>query len=210
MRFSAFPAIPFILGKIIFVILDNAGNEELDLMQSGGWLERILQDAQQYDNRLVFMHMPLYDPRGETYHQCLPAESAKRLKQLFLHYNVTHIFTSNIPAYFQESLNGIPLFINGGAGAKLKGTDPNHYFFHFLKVDIRRGRVEVHTKAVPRPSYVRMDHLRYNLSYSYHYLKIHFIAVILSLAAGSFAFFIYRSESRKRKVRLIHQYPVEY
>ncbi len=76
--------------------------------------------------------MFLYDPRGEKYHQCLPAESSERLKQLFLDYNVTHIFLSNIHGYyFQGSLNGLPLFITGGAGAKLEGTDPEHYFFTF-------------------------------------------------------------------------------
>lgn len=189
----------FHIGKNYFIILDNVNKEDLDLIQKDGWLEKTLQESQQYDNRLVFMHMPLYDPRGEPYHQSLPAELSERLKQFFIDYNITHIFSSNIHGYFQGSLNGIPFFITGGGGAKLNGSDPKHYFFHFLKVNIRRGRVEVKAKAVLCPDCVRMDHLRYNFSYSYHYLKIHFIAVIFSLAAVSLAFFIYRSETGNRQ-----------
>jgi len=200
----------FHIGKNYFMVLDNAGKEELYLMQKDGWLEKTLKESQQYDNRLVFMHMPLYDPRGEKDHQCMPPESSEKLRELFLDYNVTHIFSSNVHGYFQTRMDRIPIFITGGAGAKLRGTDPKHYFFHFLKVSIRGGRVEVQAKPVPCPAYARTDHLRYNLSYSYQYLKIHFIAVILLITAVGLALLIYRSKSRKRKARPIQQYPGEY
>jgi len=196
----------FHIGKNFFMVLDDADPDELDLMLKDGWLEKTLQDAKGYENRLVFMHMPLYDPRGEKYHECLPTDSAENLKKLFLKYNVNYIFSSHISAFFEGDLNGIPLFITGGAGAKLKETDVKNYFFHFLKVNINGRHVEVQVKPVPFPDYVWMDHLGYNIDYVYYYLKIHLKGTTLLLVAGMLAFLICRSEFRKKKKRLIAQY----
>ena len=191
----------FHIGKNFFMVLDDASIEELDLMQKNGWLEKTLGESQQYDTRLVFMHMPLYDPRGTKYNECLPEESSERLMKLFLKYRVTHIFAAHIHSYLEGRWNGIPYAVTGGAGAKLRGTDPDHNFFHFLKVTINEGNVTVQVKPVPCPDYVWMDQLSYNLSYSYHYLKIHLFEITSIFIAVGLATLIYRSDSRKRKER---------
>ena len=184
------------------MVLDDANTEELDLIQKDDWIEKSLRDAQQYDTRLIFMHMPLYDPRGKNYKDCLPENYSERLMQLFLKYRVSHIFAAHIHGYFEGSWKGIPYTVTGGAGAKLRGTDPDHYFFHFLKVTIDEESVLVQAKPVPYPNYVWMDQLNYNLNYSYHYLKIHLIEIASILIAVGLAALIFRSDSRKRKARM--------
>jgi serine/threonine-protein phosphatase CPPED1 len=191
----------FHIGKNFFMVLDDASIEELDLMLKDGWIEKNLRDSQQYDTRLIFMHMPLYDPRRKEYNECLPEEYSERLMQVFLKYRVTHIFAAHIHGYLEGSWNGIPYTVTGGAGAKLRGTDPDHYFFHFLKVTINKGNVQVQVKPVPCPNYVWMDQLNYNLNYSYHYLSIHLFEIISIVIAAGLAALIYRSDSRKRKER---------
>lgn len=186
----------FHIGKIFFMILDDASIEELDLMQKDGWLEKNLMDSQHYDTRLVFMHIPLYDPRGEKYNECLPEEYSERLIQLFIKYRITHIFAAHIRGYFMGTWDGIPYAISGGAGTKLNGTDPGHDFFHFLKVTTNGGKVTVQAKQVPCPDYVWMDRLRYNLSYSYQYVRIHLLEIASILIALGIAALIFRSHSQ--------------
>jgi serine/threonine-protein phosphatase CPPED1 len=48
--------------------------------------------------------------------------------------NVTHIFAGHIHGYFSGDLDGVPFTITAGAGAPLHGTDPEHFFYHYLRV----------------------------------------------------------------------------
>ncbi|MBW1703948.1 MAG: metallophosphoesterase [Deltaproteobacteria bacterium] len=188
----------FHIGKNYFMVLDDAGNEDFDLMQKDGWLETELQNSQQYNTRIVFMHTPLYDPKGENHQHCLTDKSAKTPANLFLKYHVTHIFASRIHGYFNGRWKGIPYTITGGAGAKLHGTDPDHYFFHFLKVNINKGNVDIEVKQVPRPDYFWLDRLLYNFKQILSFSSIHLIEIIFSIIPVGLATLIYRSESRKK------------
>lgn len=121
----------FQIGKNYFIVLDNADKEGIDPNQKQ-WLTKELSTAMSYNRRIIFMHVPLYDPRGDRHHHCMPEESSEMLINLFIKYSVTHIFAAHIPGYFQGEWQGIPYTISGGAGTKLAGDDPDHYFFHFL------------------------------------------------------------------------------
>jgi len=97
----------------------------------------------------VFLHIPLYDPRdGEKPHSLKP-EEASQLLALFKKYHVTHIFAGHIHAYYAGAWEGLPYIITGGAGAPLSGTDPQHAFYHYLKVTIRGSQVQVQVRPVP-------------------------------------------------------------
>ena len=84
-----------------------------------------------------FFHIPLFDPRGGENHHCLRPELATRLVALFKKYRVTHVFAGHIHSYYTGAWDGVPYTITAGAGAKLYGTDPQHVFYHYLKVTIQ-------------------------------------------------------------------------
>ena len=189
----------FHIGTNYFMALDDVDKEGLDLMKKEGWLTNELQRSQAYNSRFVFMHMPLYDPRGGRYQKCLAKDSAKKLQQFFSEYHVTRVFTAGIHGYFDGRWNGIPYTITGGAGAKPEGDDPAHYFYHYLKVNIHDAGVDVQGKRVPYPDYIWMDRLIYNCEQALLFFKVHFLTIIMLAVGVCLGLSVYRSESRQRK-----------
>jgi hypothetical protein len=136
-----------------FIVLDDAESEDLNPSQMH-WLERELQKAQGSQTRLVFMHVPLFDPRGGRHHHCLPPAVATPLLELFNKYRVTYIFAAHIHGYFTGSWAGIPFTITGGAGAPLYGADLKHFFYHYLKVSVTGEKLRIQVRplrAAPQP-----------------------------------------------------------
>jgi serine/threonine-protein phosphatase CPPED1 len=191
----------FQIGKTSFIVLDDADERGLDWWQKR-WLEAELSRSQSSKHRLIFMHVPLYDPRGGTHHHCLPGEAADELAQLFRKYNVTHIFASHIHGYFQGQWNGIPYTITGGAGAELWGNDPNHFFFHYIGVQIHDEALQIEVKSLPSPAYESMARMVYFVwLYLYAFLRIHGIELALLLIIASLAAPAYRFAGWKLKVK---------
>jgi serine/threonine-protein phosphatase CPPED1 len=112
------------------------------------WLEAELKKSQSYKTRLVFLHTPLFDPRGGDNHHCLPEAAGRRLAGLLRQYHVTHIFAGHIHSYFFGHWDGVPFTITAGAGAPLYGNDPAHYFYHYLKVTLRGDQVDVQVQRL--------------------------------------------------------------
>jgi 3',5'-cyclic AMP phosphodiesterase CpdA len=112
------------------------------------WLEQELQKSRSYKTRLVFLHVPLFDPRGGENHHCLPEAAGRRLAALFHRYGVSHIFAGHIHSYFTGRWGGVPYTITAGAGAPLYGTDPRHFFYHYLKVTLRGDQVETQVQRL--------------------------------------------------------------
>jgi len=112
------------------------------------WLENELKKSQAFKTRLVFLHTPLFDPRGGKNHHCLPEATGRRLAALLRQYHVTHIFAGHIHSYFSGHWDGVPFTITGGAGAPLYGTDPQHFFYHYLKVTLQGGEVHVEVQRL--------------------------------------------------------------
>jgi 3',5'-cyclic AMP phosphodiesterase CpdA len=112
------------------------------------WLERELKKSQAYKTRLVFLHIPLFDPRGDENHHALSEDAGRRLAALFRRYHVTHVFAGHIHSYFSGNWDGVPYTITAGAGAPLYGTDPQHFFYHYLKVTIMDGKVTIEVQRL--------------------------------------------------------------
>ncbi|WP_457552483.1 metallophosphoesterase family protein, partial [Desulfobacula sp.] len=53
----------FKIGQDFFIVIDNADEKNLDQWQRQ-WLENELKKASNASHRFVFMHVPLFDPRG--------------------------------------------------------------------------------------------------------------------------------------------------
>jgi hypothetical protein len=137
----------FQVGKGYFIVLDSTTEAGFDKTERK-WLEEELKKAQASKVRFVFMHVPPFDPRGNGFHKCLPEKDRKNLLDLFMRYKVTHLFASHIHGYFSGVCQGIPYTITGGAGGKLQGDDPNHFFHHYVMVHVHQGTTETVVKRV--------------------------------------------------------------
>jgi predicted phosphodiesterase len=130
-----------------FIVLNNNLHTGMGEAQMA-WLKRELSKSQAYKTRLVFLHIPLFDPRGGEKHHCLPEAAGRQLAALFRQYRVSHIFAGHIHSYFSGHWDGVPYTITGGAGAPLYGTDPKHFFHHYLRVTLQAGEVHVEVQRI--------------------------------------------------------------
>jgi predicted phosphodiesterase len=130
-----------------FIVVNDSLGTGLGETQMA-WLENELRKSEAYKTRLVFLHIPPFDPRGGEHHHCLPEATGRRLAALFRQYHVTHIFAGHIHGYFNGNWDGVPYTITGGAGAPLAGADPGHDFYHYLKVTLRGDQVEIQVQRL--------------------------------------------------------------
>jgi hypothetical protein len=137
----------FQVGQSYFIVLDAITESGFDRTERQ-WLEYELQKAQASKARFVFMHVPPFDPRGNGFNKCLPEKDRKDLLDLFRRYSVTHVFASHIHGYFSGVLEGVPYTITGGAGGSLQGSDPEHFFHHYVKMHVRDGRVDLTVRRI--------------------------------------------------------------
>ncbi len=139
----------FVRGNAKFILLDTSNEKDLGPEQER-WLEQELADSQHLVHRLVFMHVPLHDPRPVSFFRrphCLRDETAvSQLEALFRRYRVTLVFASHIHAFYHYAPGGLPTIISGGGGAHLKGPVPEHAFFHYVRITV--GPDKVSTRVV--------------------------------------------------------------
>jgi len=137
----------FQIGQSYFIILDTAMASGLDKAERQ-WLEEELQRAQALQARFVFMHVPPFDPRGGGSNKCPPEKDGKDLLDLFRRYKVTHLFASHLHGYFSGVWDGVPYTITGGAGGRLQGKDPEHFFHHYVEVRFYNGKVDMVVRLI--------------------------------------------------------------
>jgi hypothetical protein len=137
----------FQVGKSDFIVLDAITEAGFDKAERQ-WLEKELQKGQASKARFVFLHVPVFDPRGGTYHKSLPDKDQKDLLDLFRRYKVTHLFASHLHGYFSGVWASVPYTITGGAGGSLQGNDPEHFFYHYVKVHVRDGKADVMLRRI--------------------------------------------------------------
>jgi len=137
----------FQVGKSYFIVLDATTESGFDKTERL-WLEEELQRAQILKARFVFMHVPPFDPRGSGFNKCLPEKDGKDLKDLFRRYKVTHLFASHIHGYFSGMWEEIPYTITGGAGGGLQGSDPEHFFHHYVTVHVHNAKANMIVRPV--------------------------------------------------------------
>lgn len=142
----------FSYGNSYFLVLDTSDKQVTK--EQKDWLIKQLKISQNYTNRFVFTHVPLYDPREGEYakgHSLKKLKQAKELNDLFDKYKVTMLFCSHIHFYYKGEWQNTPFIITGGAGAPLKNYKHNG-FYHYVKVmvngkDIEYKVVKIDTKS---------------------------------------------------------------
>jgi len=133
----------FQVGQYYFIVLDTStGFDKVEHR----WLQDELKKGQTSKSCFVFMHIPLFDPRsGGSY---LPEKDGKDFLDLFRRYHVSHLFASHIHGYFSGFWEDVPYTITGGAGARLQGSDPEHFFHHYVQVYVHDGKIETTVKRI--------------------------------------------------------------
>jgi len=183
----------FTIGNNYFIILDDADENDLDPWQMV-WLKNELQKSQDYKYRFVFMHVPLYDPRRGEYkrgHSLRNLAFAEKLNALFDQDEVTMLFVSHIHGYYRGVWGKTPYIITGGAGAELVGSDPQHYFYHYIKVHVSDNGVSYKVVKLKSPDFELIDRLIHDAwIYIYAFFAIHFLDLIIILALVYLIFYI--------------------
>ncbi|MFK5881178.1 MAG: metallophosphoesterase [Sulfurospirillum sp.] len=132
----------FSYGNSYFIVLDSS-NKTIKKKQKK-WLIKQLKISQQYANRFIFTHVPLYDPREGDYakgHSFKSLKEAKKLNDIFDKYRVTMLFCSHIHFYFKGKWQKTPFVITGGAGAPLKSYK-NSGFYNYVKIVVDGSHVK--------------------------------------------------------------------
>jgi len=137
----------FALGSSQFILLNDSNEKDLD-QQQYAWLEQQLVKGQKYQNRFVFMHVPLWDPRDSESgdfkfaHSLKNSDFARKLEALFKKYKVTILFESHVHGYYDIPQPGLHRILSGGGGAALAGADPKHSFYHYVRVNVSKDGVK--------------------------------------------------------------------
>ena len=175
----------FAVGNSYFIILDDADERNLDPSQFS-WLKKELEKSRHYKYRFVFMHVPLYDPRSadkEMGHSLRDPAFARELNELLDKNEVTMLFASHIHGYYRGLWGKTPYIITGGAGAELYGSDPQHYFYHYIKVDVSGQGVEYELVKLKSPDFELIDRWIHDAwIYIYAFFAIHFFDSVIILA----------------------------
>jgi hypothetical protein len=137
----------FQVGQSDFIVLDATAESGFDQAERQ-WLENELRRSQISKVRFIFMHVPPFDPRGNGFNKCLREKDRSDLLDLFRRYKVTHLFASHIHGFFSGVWEGVPYTITGGAGGGLQGSDPRHFFHHYIKVHVNNGKVEATVRRI--------------------------------------------------------------
>jgi len=165
------------------------------------WLKGELEKSRTYQNRFVFMHVPLYDPRADKQgleHGLKDPAQAKAINDLLDRYDVNMLFASHIHGYFKGTWGKTPYIITGGAGAELVGTDSADYFYHYIKVNVSDSGVTYDVVKVPSPGDNFVIRMLHNLwLYAYAFLAMHFFDIVLWLCGlYLLVFILYHLEKR--------------
>jgi len=169
----------FDYGNSLFIVLDDANETRIDAVQMK-WLEEQLQRNEQH--KFVFLHVPAFDPRPDTNHSLSDKQNAQEFINLMEKYKVDAVFASHIHAYFDEVKNNVDYIITGGAGSELWGTDADHYFNHYIKVEVNGDKVSKEVIRFPSADYNWFDRFFYNIwTYINGFWVAHKLLVILIL-----------------------------
>ncbi|GEM_PF-623643 len=159
----------FRVGDALFVVLDDA--DEVGFTPSQwAWAERVVKESGAAHTFVMF-HVPLFDPRHRTdldwlkavlpgparnwmFHHSLADETrAREYATVFRRWGVTRLYCSHVHGFYRGEWAGVPFTLTGGAGAPLVGIDPEHDFYHYVKVTVGPGGVREEVVRIPSPPF---------------------------------------------------------
>ncbi len=122
----------FAYANALFVAFDNS-TEECSA-EDLEWLDETLSDLRhRYDACFVYMHVPPRDPTPGGSHALKEGEMEKLMPVLVRH-SVSAVFCGHLHTYAEDNIEGIPIYVTGGAGEEKETGRPHHY----LVCDVER------------------------------------------------------------------------
>jgi len=127
------PNYHFFYGGILFIALDSSylSFSETTLI----YLENLLST---YPNcpKVIFSHVPLFDPRPDYDHSNLNVSQTNRFFDIMNSHNVKIVISGHIHWYNVTKKETVNFLISGGGGAVLHELDENGGFHHITKINI--------------------------------------------------------------------------
>jgi len=122
------------------------------------WLEQDLSQADS-EYKLVFTHIPPFNPLSELDHSLINTTTSARLMTLFEEQNVDVVFTGHIHVFNDSVINGVRYVVTGGAGASLYADENDGGIYHFVNVTLTESDLYIETillglPVIPRDSVV--------------------------------------------------------
>jgi len=146
-----------------FLMLDGSHETGMGAAEFS-WLKNKLKISQKFQHVFAFMHIPLHDPVKDSIVKAQFDEPfATKLQNLFDKYKIDMIFTAHQHGYFTGRWGKTPYTVTGGAGAELGGEDKNHFFHHFVLVDVNSSQVNYKAKQITKPTGSLVDEFLHNL-----------------------------------------------
>lgn len=181
----------FTFGDAYFITL-NGSHEEGIGPEQYNWLINELKKSQKYKYKFLFMHIPLYNPRTgkcQDGYSIINQEVSEGLNNLFDENKVTMIFTSHFHGYFTGKWNKTPFIITGGAGAELGGISPNHFFNHYIKVNVSKENVNYEVIKTGEPFSNKFTlFIRNATEMAFYYFKVHWDYMLLGMGVFCLGF----------------------
>lgn len=101
------------------------------------------------------------------------------------------IFSSHIHAYYTGYWGQTPFIITGGAGAELIGVDPQHDFYHYIKVNVTPSHVEYELVKLSTPPFNIWDRVLYDAwIYIYVIFSAYFWDIIIGISILHLLYYI--------------------
>ena len=153
------PYYSFTYNNSLFIVLDTSNGQVIDEVQMG-WVEKELQ--KNYKHKFVFSHYSPFDPRPNFWHALGDRANGEKFIALLAKYKPDIVFVSHIHGYYDVSRDGVEYIITGGAGGELLTDDPDHNFYHYIKVDVLGDRVNKTVIRFPTPSTNYIERMAYD------------------------------------------------
>ena len=136
----------FAYANTLFVAVDDSSS--VCTRQTIRWLDRTLTDERpRYAACFVYLHVPPRNPlRPEDPAHHALREGADALVRVLKKHRVSALLAGHIHAYAVDNIEGIPVFITGGAGARLEAGQHHHYLLCTVRPD---GSFAVVKRVVP-------------------------------------------------------------
>ena len=142
----------FNLGPVHFSVF-NSSSEDVSESEFA-WLEQDLSNAQS-EYKIVFTHVPPFDPRPDGNHALLNTTTGSRLMTLFEEQGVDVVFSGHIHMYNETVINGVTYVITGGAGASLYADEASGGIYHFVNVTVNDSGISIEPVLLSTPSIPR-------------------------------------------------------
>lgn len=106
------------------------------------------------DLKIVFTHIPPFDPRPNENHTMSQAIAA-RLMTLFEEEGVDYVFSGHIHMFNKTVINGVTYVITGGAGMSLAAPEEMGGIHHFVHATLQKDSLQIEPIIIAEPNVPR-------------------------------------------------------